>query len=78
MSMNGDDALNRIRELKDHTEALELALAEVRTATWEPKTTLPRVRHRIGQILLAVHNRLRSLPEPSPSSTRRLGRRQRT
>lgn len=35
-----DDALDRIREMRDHTEALELALAEIKTATREPKTTL--------------------------------------
>ena len=52
-----EDSLDRIRGLDDYIQALELALAEVKSATWEANTTLPRVRRRIAEILLAVHNR---------------------
>jgi hypothetical protein len=39
------DPHNRIRELERHCEALENALEEVRAAVFEPKTTLPRLKH---------------------------------
>ena len=48
---------DRIRELEEHCEALENALAEIKAATFEPKQTLPAVKRRIAKILLAVRNR---------------------
>jgi hypothetical protein len=55
------DPHNRIRELERHCEALENALEEVRAAVFEPKTTLPRLKHRVGQILVSARDR-----EPEP------------
>jgi hypothetical protein len=43
------DAQDRIRELERHCEALENAIEEIRAGTWEPKMTLPRLKHRIGR-----------------------------
>jgi hypothetical protein len=37
------DPLDCIREAKDETEALRLALQEIRDIVWEPKTTFPTV-----------------------------------
>ena len=54
------DPLDRIRELEDHCEALENALAEIKAVTFEPKQTLPAVKRRIAKILLAVRDRGRT------------------
>jgi hypothetical protein len=51
------DPLDRIRELERHCEALENAIAEIQGVTWEPKITLPALRWRIAQILVAVRDR---------------------
>jgi hypothetical protein len=48
------DQLDRIRELEDHCEALENALAQITAVILEPKQTLPAVKRRIAKILLAV------------------------
>jgi hypothetical protein len=45
------DPLDRIRELEDHCEALENALAQITAVTFEPKQTLPAVKRRIAKIL---------------------------
>jgi hypothetical protein len=51
------DPQDRIRELERHCEALENAIEEIRTVTWQPKITLPALRRRIGQVLVAVRDR---------------------
>ena len=43
------DPQDRIRELEDHCEALENALGQIRTATFEPKQTLSAVKRRIAK-----------------------------
>jgi hypothetical protein len=50
------DPLDRIRELEDHCEALEHALAQITAVTFEAKQTLPAVKRRIAKILLAVRD----------------------
>jgi hypothetical protein len=51
------DPLDRIRELEDHCEALEHALAQITAVTFEQKQTLAQVKRRIAKILLAVRDR---------------------
>ena len=51
------DPLDRIRETKDEAEALRLALQEIRDTVWTPKISMPMLRKRVAQVLLAVHNR---------------------
>ena len=57
--VHGDvkEQLERIRELENHCEALENALAKIKAVTFEPKQTLPAVKRRIAKILLAVRDR---------------------
>ena len=49
--------LDRIRELEDHCEVLESALAEIKAVTFEPKQTFPAAKRRIAKILLAGQDR---------------------
>jgi hypothetical protein len=51
------DPLDRIRETKDETEALRLALQEIRDIVWEPKTTFPAVKRRVAKVLAAMRER---------------------
>ena len=48
------DPADRIRELERHCEALENAIEEIRAATWEPKTTLSRVKRQVAKILVGL------------------------
>jgi len=61
------DPLDRIRELENHCEALENALAKITAVTFEPKQTLPAVKRRIAKILVAV-------PDRRQEGTRKNGR----
>jgi hypothetical protein len=60
------DQADRIRELERHCEALENAFQEIRTVIWEPKATLPRVKHRVATILVAVKDRKPKEEGPPP------------
>jgi uncharacterized coiled-coil protein SlyX len=51
------DQADRISELERHCEALENAIQEIREVIWEPKATLPQVKHRVATILVAVKDR---------------------
>jgi hypothetical protein len=54
---------DRIRELEDPCEALENALEQNRSVTFEPTQTLPAVKRRVAKILLALRDRGRKEPE---------------
>jgi hypothetical protein len=51
------DQADRIRDLERDCEALENAIEEIREVIWEPKATLPRVKHRVATILVAARDR---------------------
>ena len=53
------DPLDRIRETKDEAEALA-ARATASPGGRVAKITVPMLRKRVAQVLLAVHNRDRS------------------
>ena len=48
------DPTKLISELENDCEALENAIEEIREATWEPKTTLPRVKRQVAKILVGL------------------------
>ena len=51
------DPANRISELENHCEALEHAIEEIQKTIWEPKITMPQLKRRVGQVLVAFRER---------------------
>jgi hypothetical protein len=47
-------------ETKDVPEALRLALQEIRDTVWTHQISMPTLRKRVAQVLLAIRNRDRS------------------